>query len=384
MYAQNHQRHQIIAQKDKSGNSSQSQPGFQRMNPPIGGYYAPSQQKQSGSPTMPHDPDSFARGRFSAEQRTPTDHYSNQHNPGGYPTPYQHGPQPIGEHLASQVPQQEGTRPPLQINTNTNQPGFRNSLNRHLVTAPPILPPQFPPASQSPYERPRSRSPYTYGGIQGTNPTVSSHVIDLHKRSRSPRIGRRLSEDEHLDDVDRNDPASQLGTFSNIAAPRSGGADSSEQEAPWRIGLPISEEEESKRKSQTTLLEQQREDAAPRKTKVGDENAPPTKDQKEEETENVHPRISEEEWRKEEQAQHEPSVAERVMGVQRARGPLPLQGSASAGNAMARSSKTSPVELPGSKAPGDDSDEEIVMSSTAYPGQEWAPDNLGYGGNWDD
>lgn len=29
-----------------------------------------------------------------------------------------------------------------------------------------------------------------------------------------------------------------------------------------------------------------------------------------------------------------------------------------------------PVELP---VPGDDSSEEIVMSSTAYPGQEWRP-----------
>jgi hypothetical protein len=51
---------------------------------------------------------------------------------------------------------------------------------------------------------------------------------------------------------------------------------------------------------------------------------------------------------------------------------------------MVRSLKMSPVELPGSKAPGDDSDEEIVMSSTAYPGQEWAPEYWGYGGNWED
>jgi hypothetical protein len=84
------------------------------------------------------------------------------------------------------------------------------------------------------------------------------------------------------------------------------------------------------------------------------------------------------------QTKHEPTIAERVMGVQVARGPLPVQRSMSAGNAPARPTQKSPVELPGSKAPGDDSDEEIVMSSTAYPGQEWAPEYLGYGGNWDD
>jgi hypothetical protein len=95
-----------------------------------------------------------------------------------------------------------------------------------------------------------------------------------------------------------------------------------------------------------------------------------------EETENVDPRKSEEDWRKQEQVQLEPkpTVAEKVMGVQ-----LPLKQTA--GNAMPKS----PVELPGSKAPGDqDSDDEIVMSSTAYPGQEWAPESWAYGGNWDD
>lgn len=144
----------------------------------------------------------------------------------------------------------------------------------------------------------------------------------------------------------------------------------------------MSEEDENKTKSQATSLEQQRGGSAQRQSKGGDENTPP-KTPKEKEPENVHAPNSEE-WRKQESAQHEPTIAERVMGVQLARGPLPLQGSTSAGNAMARSSKMSPVELPGSKAPGDDSDEEIVMSSTAYPGQEWAPEYWGYGGNWED
>jgi hypothetical protein len=38
------------------------------------------------------------------------------------------------------------------------------------------------------------------------------------------------------------------------------------------------------------------------------------------------------------------------------------------------------VELQGSRAPGDDGDdEEFAMCSTAYPGQEWVPEGL-----WDE
>lgn len=40
----------------------------------------------------------------------------------------------------------------------------------------------------------------------------------------------------------------------------------------------------------------------------------------------------------------------------------------------------SPVELP---VGNDDSSEEIVMTSTAYPGQEWRPTGFGFGGEWE-
>jgi hypothetical protein len=406
MYAQNQQRHQTFPQSDETRNSAQLRPGFQGLNAPIGGYYAPTQQQQQQAEEsiMPHDPDSFSRGRFSAEPHTSPNQYHSQRNQDGYQGPYQSDSQVLRQQLPHQGPQPGDTRPPLQINTNTNQLGNARSLNHHLATAPPGPAPQFPLTSESssepphqvsyssnprpmldpPYEtRPGARPPFNYGGTKSTNQSVASHVIDLHKRSRSPRNGRKLSEDERHEEVNRNDPASQLGTFSNVAAPRSGGGDSSEQEAPWRIGLPNTEEEETQRKSRASLLERERERAPLGKTRVENTNAPPVKTQKEDNTESVNPRKSEE-WRKQEQVPHEPTIAERVMGVQLARAALPLQRSTSAGNAMARPSKMSPVELPGSKAPGDDSDDEIVMSSTAYPGQEWAPENWGYGGNWDD
>lgn len=406
MYTQNQQRYQ----PDQAGNYSQSQPSYQGLNAPLAGYYAPSEQQSAQKSTMPHDPESFSRGRLSAEPQNSPEQYRNQHNQDRYQAPYQGGSHPLGQQLPPKVSQPEETRPPLHINTNTNQLGIGRSLNHHFVTAPPGPAPEFPPSQslaepprqvlyysnqrptqESPYEsRQGARSPYGYAGTQGTNQSARSHAIDLHKRSRSPRNGRRLSEDEQLEEVNRSDPASQLGTFSKSAAPRSGGADSSEQEAPWRIGLPYSEEEENKRKSKAILPERQRElTPAPGETRGGNgsQNAPPSVDQNEQrQTGNAYPRRPEGEWRKQEQPPHQPTVAEKVMGVQLAKtAPLPLQRSTSAGNAMARPSKTSPVELPGSKALGDDDDsEEIVMSSTAYPGQEWVPENWGYGGTWDD
>ena len=401
MYAQNQQRHQTYPEQDQFGNYPQSQPG---PNVPIGGYYAPNKHQEAEKSNMPHDPDSFSRGRYSAEQKTSSDQYRNQQNQNGFQVPYQPGPQPPGQQLPSQISQQDENRPPLQINTNTDEYGVHRGPNHHFSTAPPGPAPQFPlplqsspePRGQgsyyknqratSPYEsRQGARSPYGYSSTQGPNQSPANHAIDLHKRSRSPRNGRRLSDDEALEEVNQNDPASQLGKFNKSAAPRSGGADS-EQEAPWKIGLPSSEEEENKRKDHATLLEREREPerATPSKTGVGNENTAPVASRNERETETIHPRKSEEEWRKQEKAPHEPTIAEKVMGVQLARTPLPLQRSTSAQNSMAKPPMMSPVELPGSKAPGDDSDEEIIMSSTAYPGQEWAPESWGYGGNWDD
>ena len=394
MYAQNQQRHQTYPEQDRLGSYPQSQPG---PNVPIGGYYAPSEHQEDEKSNMPHDPDSFSQGRFSAEQQT------IQQNQNGYQAPYQPGPQPPGQQLPSQISQQDENRPPLQINTNTDEHGVRRGPNHHFSTAPPGPAPQFPLPSQSspeppsqgsyynnqrgtsPYEsRQGARSPYGHSSTQGSNQSPANHAIDLHKRSRSPRNGRRLSDDEALEEVNQNDPASQLGKFNKSAAPRSGGADS-EQEAPWKIGLPSSEEENN-RKSHATLLEREREpeQATLNETGVGNESTALVASRNERETETIRPRKSEEEWRKQEKPPHEPTIAEKVMGVQLARTPLPLQRSTSAQNSMARPPMSSPVELPGSKAPGDDSDEEIIMSSTAYPGQEWAPESWGYGGNWDD
>ena len=54
------------------------------------------------------------------------------------------------------------------------------------------------------------------------------------------------------------------------------------------------------------------------------------------------------------------------------------------GKAIARDKSAGVIaELPGSKAEGYESEEEIPMSATAYPGQEWMPVFVG-DERWDD
>lgn len=55
------------------------------------------------------------------------------------------------------------------------------------------------------------------------------------------------------------------------------------------------------------------------------------------------------------------------------------------GKAIARDKSVggAAVELPGSKPDGYESEEEVLMSATAYPGQEWMPTFVG-DGRWDD
>ena len=350
----------------------------QRDYQPAQTFNAPASVQRSPASAMPHDPDSFAREHYSREQDFP-DQRPMQQN--GYVANLQQNQQDTG-------------RQALHIDT-----GGNHAPTHHLVTAPPgpapafhsqspsAAPPSAPPRqpshfnnqrSQSPYEDTRSRSPYS----ANTANIPKSHAIDLHKRSRSPRNGRRNSDDERDEIARANDPARQLGTFSRASAPRSADPNNVEQEKPWEIVLPGSEEEK-KGLSDGRLLE--RAGSVPRPAtndarspaRVDSTHHSATNGTKATATQNTTTtsEVSKEAPRK------QPTVAEKLMGVQtpREREPLKTAGNQQRGHGLGGS----PVELPGSRAPGDESDEEIVMSSTAYPGQEWMPDNFGYG-HWDE
>lgn len=92
---------------------------------------------------------------------------------------------------------------------------------------------------------------------------ISPHVAQLHVRSRSPKLGRRSSDDLNHEFESANNslavnapqsessmsPAAGLGTFSNKKVSPIGGIPRSaeDQEKPWAITLPADEEERRRR-----------------------------------------------------------------------------------------------------------------------------------------
>jgi len=221
--------------------------------------------------------------------------------------------------------------------------------------------------------------PSTSAGATRASST-NSHVADLHKRSRSPRHGRLPSENDFLDATkqDSKDPVSQLGTFKN----RSPAGDATEQEVqekPWRIDLPEAEEREAKRKAKQLLIERGGTSASPTSARESATRSPVQG-----------PGVGLGQG----QEARPLTVAEKIMGAQRS--PLSPSAAAVVNTTSAGRDLRSPggagrkewpvAELPGSKAEGYESDEEVPMCATAYPGQEWMPygaQEMGYG-RWDD
>lgn len=334
------------------GHSDPRSNSFQGRGPPVGGYYAPANGVPDPSERqprrIPRDPDAFIGGlrlsdQRAAEQARHLEYIAGLRSQKQAEKPHQslhphhpanvqpHSAPPTTQHFSpvqTQQPRAASQRfpPGLRIDTsgrlNANrrsQPipvmGAMSNANSTSRDRAPFseIPPNIPthsnssPQRRSPYtDRNSQHSPYGYGTARGLRKDNLSHAIDLHKRSRSPRNGRRESFDSQEEGINAQDPANKLGTFSEThrsksqRAAQSGEDDG--QEKPWKIDLPVGD----------------RQRVALGSARGGDANAVP------------------------------------------------------------------PVELPGSKAPGDEeSDEEIVMCSTAYPGQEWVPEMPGYG-HWDD
>ncbi|KPI43876.1 uncharacterized protein AB675_6241 [Cyphellophora attinorum] len=234
----------------------------------------------------------------------------------------------------------------------------------------------------SPIPVPSTRAPATAAAnTSSTKSNIDAHVINLHKRSRSPASEERFRRSQQLappePDEDANSPAGGLGTFMNKkyspvdGVPRAAG----EQEKPWRIGIPgLTSEEEERRRSKQVLIEQGdrgRGVGGP----VGGGNM----------------------------GQQNMTVAERMMAPSNAAGQSSggaLWRNGNSGNRnngvvspIAEPVKPSPMltgggspdrnaigsrdgrkgyvaELPGSKAEGYESEEEVTMSATVRPG-DW-------------
>jgi hypothetical protein len=357
---------------------------FRGQAPPVGGYYAPASQPPEPGEYQPQpmrrDPDGFIgghrlSGQRAAEQARYLENLSAKRNQRLAEKPYPLPPPQLSskgqpqsappttqrfDHGQTRQPRAASQRSPpdLRIDTSVRLNPHRRSqplplggtssnldsnINRDRTAQPQTaftnrrIPTHSNsnPQRHSPYTDGTSpHSPYGYGSARGLRKDQLSHTIDLHKRSRSPRNGRHDSYDSPEDSIiNAQDPAHILGTFSETHRSRSqrGGESAQDndnnnddsQEKPWKIDLPIADD--------------------------GNHHAP---------------RVG----------VGAGSAATGAAGPGQQRTPL----SSAPGNA--RVLVACPVELPGSKAPGDtDSDEEIIMCSTAYPGQEWMPDMHGHG-----
>jgi hypothetical protein len=252
------------------------------------GYNDPNQRQYPVS-AFPHGPDSVvSRFRSLNHERGIAQNASGVYNP---------TPQP---------PQTFDQRPQdLRINTGPNP----NSTPSYLP--PPPMPTNSTMRTPSPnsnyaHNFPTTRAPNSSGtGIPPTN-----RALDLHKRSRSPKLGRQSSSEDLTQTL--QDPAANLGTFSTSKSrsPQGpGDNDVGAQEKPWAISLPA---DATTAESSKNVLQQQSESERNR------------------------------------------------------------------GNVVV-------AELPGSKANGYESEEEIVMSATAMPGDQWMPDAMDYAyGRYDD
>ncbi|KAF9892807.1 hypothetical protein FE257_000396 [Aspergillus nanangensis] len=297
---------------------------FQGQPPPPGGYFAP------------FNPDSFSRFRDPQESTTHLAQPTHADNPD------------------IRIPS------PTRIPQHTDSGRSGSSGNRSLSPRSPRFVP--PPLQQqqyntthltSPVPSPVPRTPPSRGRSQDC-----SYAEDLHLRSRSPKAFAPRPNEKHIPSTDVTDPAHILGTFrsSNPRLSRIG-----DQERPWKLSLPGLDDEAGtfatcRRHTTAGALPSQDEDRLPTYEEDGENHPHP-------------PALSDE------KSSASPSRPPREVTSQQQQ---QYNQHPTRGHGRSLNNIDAPVELPVRRE--DDSGEEITMSSTAYPGQEWRP--LGFS-EWD-
>ncbi|KAL1968154.1 hypothetical protein VTN77DRAFT_2285 [Rasamsonia byssochlamydoides] len=295
---------------------------FLGQPPPPEGYYAPGQDYS------PQDP-SFA-GYYLPTQQTAIP----MSNPGyHYPTP---PPQPQYQPVQYPVsaPYQQAYPSPLSHTHST--PSLHSAYSPSTTFSPPWSSRGDAPSP----DRGRGRS----------------RAEELHMRSRSPRP-YPSREEQKIPGTDYSDPAHRLGKFNAVPeTPRIG-----DQERPWSISLP-EDPDEGRASRPPSLQPLQRAAAAGNGnllSRPADRDAAMSAD----------PQSHVQQLQQSQgSSTHEPPSSTHENQPTTNDTPNRLPRRYEEGPVIEKTS--SPVELP---ATADDSSEEIVMSSTAYPGQEWHP-----------
>ena len=219
--------------------------------------------------------------------------------------------------------------------------------------------------------------PQPQRGRQGY-PHHRTHTADLHLRSRSPLSRPPGSRDEQIPTENTSDPASNLGTFYSASpnVERVG-----DQEKPWNLTLPKGEDTEADmdrgRPSTASPVVAARfalpDSGAGSPVNPAAALMPPPAPPALPPTSNPSPAYTSPSRGT---SHSTPRTGTSTPAAQQ-NPPSAAVASADRLRQNARHIVMEPVELP---VPGDDSSEEIVMSSTAYPGQEWRPS---YVEGWD-
>ncbi|KAL4805626.1 hypothetical protein BDV18DRAFT_161274 [Aspergillus unguis] len=258
-------------------------------------------------------------------------------------------------------------------------------------------------SSSSPALSPAPRTPPSRGRSE-----ERTYAQELHLRSRSPKAFAPRPEEQHLPKHDLTDPAFSLGAFrtSNVRVSRSG-----DQELPWKITIPGDSDETatntsfSWRRETEVIL-----NSAGTATGIGEgartgtgtgthastgTRLPTYQEDEEEHGPTNHQPVDEKPSQSRSQSPPlhpllqqtaAPIVIEPLAEPQSEPqsqsnsnsnpNPIPPEHPHRSGARVINSD--APVELP--VTADDNSSEEIMMSSTAYPGQEWRP--LGFS-EWD-
>ncbi|KAL2008965.1 hypothetical protein VTN00DRAFT_7159 [Thermoascus crustaceus] len=253
--------------------------------------------------------------------------------------------------------------------------GFRSSHTLPVKQHPAQYQSQAPPQPQSQYEQiqnqqqvfptrhvsqPVYSSPSPSGTISPPYPVRKEHPVpqrgrshtqDLNIRSRSPRSHPPNLVEQNIPSSDYSDPAYGLGTFHTVPQTTRIG----DQERPWNITLPEDPEEKSR-----TAHPQNRyvrhSSQPPRFYEALRNNGVPAGYGATSSSTDTRGFGSVPE------PNNTPSTEQNCV--------VPRSGHPHRDEATVINKSETPVELP---IRADDSSEEIVMSSTAYPGQEWRP-----------
>ncbi|KJK67729.1 hypothetical protein P875_00109007 [Aspergillus parasiticus SU-1] len=311
---------------------------FQGQPPPTEGYFAPESFSRLNDPPEPGTP--------LTQQITVEDVASNTITSNRIPSPtdyFRHRHSGSGSGNGRLTPQSPLFRPPTNPQTPQYQqppiasPGLTSPLRASPIASPVVPAPQSPPSRGRSEER--------------------TYAQDLNIRSRSPKTFAPRPEERHIPSTDTTDPAYHLGIFrQNPRTSRIG-----DQERPWKLTIP-GESEEDKTRDNALAWRQQTTKGV---LQCGHDRLPTyeedTKDPPQENPRDEKPPLSDT------PAPTRPSMPP----LSQSTGNIhPTRGEGRVLN------NDAPVELP--VQTDDDSSEEILMSSTAYPGQEWRP--VGFSG----